>query len=70
MAIKFTPAEIANIEQNPEAIRLVAEYHEIQITMGEPMEDLKIGLDLTSSSRTRKAELLAEADRLQAEYES
>ena len=68
MTIKFTPDEIADLERHPDALRLVAnDYHEIQLTMGEPM--LEPGDPFMKAHEARKAELLAEANRLQSEYE-
>lgn len=47
---------------DPESLRALAGIHEVEITMGEP-----IGHDCTSNIE-RKAELLAEADRIQSEW--
>ena len=66
--IKFTPDEIAALERHPDALRLAAnDYHEIQLTMAEPM--MEPGDSFMVAHEARKAELLAAADRLQSEYE-
>lgn len=61
---KFDVLEIMKMQNDPESLRALAGIHEVEITRGEPM-----GYDCTASIE-RKAELLAEADRVQAEWES
>jgi hypothetical protein len=59
----FDVNEIAMMHGDPESLRALAGIHEVKITMGEP-----IGHDCTPNIE-RKAELLAEADRIQSEWE-
>lgn len=60
---KFTNSEIAFLEMHPEALRLVADYHDLQQCQGEPM-----GFDCIRN-RERQRELNAEAERLHNEYD-
>lgn len=56
---KFTPDEVDWLEGRHEALRLVAEYHEYQITIGEPT-----GCSCQGNYE-RKAELLKAAQELE-----
>lgn len=64
----FTSDEIAHMERDPEALRSAANYHHAREAeagaIGEPY------LDAAKRHGERARELDAEADRLQAEYES
>lgn len=61
--IKFTENEIAHLEGCPEAIRMAADYNDLQETMGEPM-----GFDC-QFNRSRRILLNTAADELQAQFE-
>lgn len=57
----FTQNEISFLEKNPEAIRAVAMYHELQILHAD-----SIGMQSGDSER-RQQELLDEAARIEAD---
>lgn len=62
--MKFTPDEIVYLEQSPDAMRIAADYHDLQMCMGEPM-----GIDTTINMR-RYRDLKDEANRVQAAHEN
>jgi hypothetical protein len=62
--MKLTEQEIEWLSTSPQGLRVAAEYHDLQATQGEPM-----GFDCTAHNE-RHAELKAEADRIQTEWEA
>lgn len=66
MAIKFTENEIKALEGHPDALRVLADWHSCRETeaaaIGEPYEPC------VTHHESRRNELRAEADRIEAEY--
>lgn len=53
------------LKDNPEALRLIADYHEVQLTMADAIGDFP---HCVTFHTNRKAELLAEAERIENEW--
>ena len=63
--MEFTDNELKEMQTNPEALRVLANYHEVQATMADAIGDFK---ECVTFHEARKAELLAEADRIDLEW--
>ena len=60
--MKLTDAEIEYISNHPEGLAVAMDYHDLQMTQGEPM-----GFDC-SGNQKRYDELKAERDRIMREW--
>lgn len=65
MAIKFTDNEIKALEGHPDALRALADWHSCRETEAASIGGFE---DCESHHDSRKKELRAEADRIEAEY--
>lgn len=65
--IQLTQHEINAAQNNPDVLRALANYHEIQLTMADAIGDYK---ECVSFHEKRKAELLAAADRIELEWDT
>lgn len=63
--IQFTNTELKEMQNNPESLRILADYHEVQLTMADAIGDFK---ECVNFHEKRKAELLAEANRIEVEW--
>ena len=64
--IKFTEYEIKALQESPEALQALADWHEWQLTMADAIGDFDKCVEFHSK---RKKEILEERDRLIKLYE-
>lgn len=63
----FKPHEMAAFAKTPEALELLADWHEVQLTQADATNDMGIYDGVIKYHEARKVELMAEAKRLREE---
>lgn len=67
MTIKFTDGEIKALENHPDALRVLADWHSVKETEADAIGGPEMA-DCVSHHSDRRDELRAEADKIEADY--